>query len=351
MFVSTVSGPTAPRSLGVTLPHEHLIASFATPEESDDGWRRLGRARPTAAAEAAFYEAAVGIEMLGALNLGAANRDNLRLDHELLAIAEAGEFGRLGGGAIVDQTSIGLGRNPGALRRIAEATGLAVVMGAGWHHPAWSPELAERTPESLVAQIVSEIERGVDGIRAGLIGRIGALDPACAADRGLLIAVAAAARQTGAPVSITRGATVADTLDVLDVLEAEGVEPSAVAVGDGAGLLARPDELDAVLARGVFVQFDQLGDIPTILTEVSDHDIALGILGLAARGLAGQLLLSQGVRRKIDLNAFGGNGYGFLLEQYLPYLRMLGADDGLLSALTEDNPQRWLSIRTAGEGS
>ncbi|WP_083364930.1 phosphotriesterase family protein [Microterricola viridarii] len=344
MFVSTVSGPSAPHSLGVTLPHEHLIANFATPEESDDGWRRLGRTRPAAATEAAFYGAAVGIEMLGALNLGAPNRDNLRLDHELLAIAEVGEFGRLGGGAIVDQTSIGLGRNPGALRRIADATGLAVVMGAGWHHPAWSPELAERSPASIAAQIAAELEVGVDGIRAGLIGRVGAIDPAQDDERRLLLAVAAAARQTGAPISITRSATIADTLAVLDILEAEGVQPSAVALGDAAALLARPEELDAVLARGVYAQFDRLGDIPTILTEVSDHDIALGILGLAARGLAGQLLISQGVRRKIDLNAFGGNGYGFVLEQYLPYLRMLGADDGLLAALTETNPQRWLSM-------
>ncbi|AMB59353.1 phosphotriesterase family protein [Microterricola viridarii] len=351
MFVSTVSGPSAPHALGVTLPHEHLIANFATPEESDEGWRRIGRTRPTAAAEAAFYGAAVGIEMLGALNLGAPNRDNMRLDHELLAIAEAGEFGRLGGGAIVDQTSIGLGRNPRALRRIAETTGLAVVMGAGWHHPVWSPELAGRTVESLAAQIAAEIEVGVDGIRAGLIGRVGAIDPAREAERRLLLAVAAAARQTGAPVSITRSASTADTLAVLDILQAEGVAASQIAVADSAPLLARPDELEAVLARGVYTQFDQLGDIPTILTEVSDHDIALGVLGLAARGVAGQLLISQGVRRKIDLNAFGGNGYGFLLEQYLPYLRMLGADDGLLAALTEANPQRWLSIPAQGTRS
>ncbi|WP_130506477.1 phosphotriesterase [Microterricola gilva] len=351
MFVSTVSGPAAPESLGITLPSEHLIADFATPEDSEAGWRRVGRTRPTAAAEAAFHESAVRIEMLGALNLGAPNRDNLRLDHELLAIAEAGEFGRLGGGAIVDQTSTGLGRNPRALRRIADATGLAVVMGAGWHHPAWSPELADRSTESLAAEIAAELEAGVDGIRAGFIGRIGAIDPGVELERRLLLAVAAAARQTGAPVNIARSATIADTLAVLDILEAEGVGAAAIALGDGAALLARPEELDAVLARGVYVQFDQLGDIPTILTEVSDHDIAQGVLGLAARGLAGQLLISQGVRRKIDLNAFGGNGYGFILEQYLPYLRMFGADDGLLTLLTEANPQRWLSMRAPGAGS
>lgn len=346
MYVSTVTGPAAPESLGITLPHEHLLACFATPDDSAEGWRRVGRSHPVPATDAAFYEAPVTMPMLGALNLAAPNRDNWTLDDASLAAAEAGQFQRAGGGTIVDQTSGGLGRRPAALRQIAEATGLNIVMGSGWFHPAWSPELADRTAESLADEIVHDIETGVDGVRAGVIGRIGRLNPAEAVERRLLVAVAVAAARTGAPVSIDRSADPADTLAVLDLIEAEGADLSRIAVGGCGALAAQPEVLAELLARGVFLQFDRLGDIPTVLTTVSDHDTMLGIFELAARGFTDQLLISQGVHRKIDLTAFGGNGYGFIPEQYAPYLRAFGAEDSLIHALTEANPQRLLALPT-----
>lgn len=344
MFVSTVTGRIEPHKLGVTLPHEHLIASFATPDESEAGWCRVGRTKPEAASDAAFYERTVSIETLGDLNLERQNRDNLTLDHELLATAELEEFARLGGGAVVEQSAVGLGRDPGALRRIAESTGLAVVMSAGWHHPAWSPELSDRSVDSLAAQITAEIEDGVDGIRAGVIGRIAAIDLARAGERALLEASARAAHRTGAPISLDRCAKPEGTLAALDLLAAHGVQPQQIAVGDCAALVAVPGELEQILDRGVFVQFDRLGRIPTILTAVSDHDIMERILELTAGGYAEQLLISQGVQRKIDLVAFGGNGYAFIARQYAPYMQAFGADGALIHALTHDNPQHWLTF-------
>lgn len=348
MFVSTVTGHKAPHELGSTLPHEHLIASFATPDESEDGWHRVARQKPTAASDVAFYERAVSIENLGELNLDRQNRDNLTLDHELLAIAELEEFVRLGGGAIVDQSTIDLGRNPAALRRIAESTGLAVVMGAGWHHPAWSPELLDRSPESIAGQIVAEIEQGIDGVCAGVIGRIAAINPARAEELTLLRGSAMAAQQSGAPLSIDRGASAHDMARILTELARQGVAPQQIAVADCAALVPNRDALLGLLDRGVFVQFERLGRIPTILTEVSDHDIMMTIRELAELGYAEQLLISQGVQRKIELTAFGGNGYAFIAAQFGPYLRAFGADDELVRLLTESNPQRWLTFSNSG---
>jgi len=48
-----------------------------------------------------------------------------------LAVEEALLFKEAGGASLVDVTDVGLGRDPKALRRIAQRTGLKVIMGCG----------------------------------------------------------------------------------------------------------------------------------------------------------------------------------------------------------------------------
>ena len=55
------------------------------------------------------------------------------LDDESLAIRELSEYGDAGGSSLIDATSVGLGRNPLALRRISQATGIRIIMGSGWY--------------------------------------------------------------------------------------------------------------------------------------------------------------------------------------------------------------------------
>src|SRR5262245_37411195 len=92
-MIMTVRGPIAAAEMGYTLSHEHLLC---------DLWRFVRS-----------YDAI--------------------LDDEAVAIQELAEYKAAGGGTVVDVTSGGLGRNPAALRRISEATGLHIVMGAGWY--------------------------------------------------------------------------------------------------------------------------------------------------------------------------------------------------------------------------
>lgn len=56
------------------------------------------------------------------------------LDDEDRSCEESALLGSSGFEAFVDATPIGLGRRPAALARIAEATGLHVVMTTGLHH-------------------------------------------------------------------------------------------------------------------------------------------------------------------------------------------------------------------------
>ncbi|MFI6924146.1 phosphotriesterase [Nonomuraea spiralis] len=349
--VVAVTGEVPAASLGAVLPHEHLLSDFAPPDDTPESWALAGRVRPTAASRLRLYRVPLTMDLLGEVGMGAVNRDDLLLGDADLAVAEAAAFREAGGGTLVDLTTDALGRDPAGLRRLAEATGLTVVMGCGWHHPARVEGLAGRDAGSLAAELVRDLTEGVHGVRAGIIGELGALDPGVPAERAVLAAAARASAATGAAVSLARHDDPGVQQRVLDLLAEEGADLTRVAVGHCDALSPRPDELEPLLERGVFVQFDQLGRLPTALSVADDQDVAAAVLELARRGHAGRLLLSHDVRAKSQLLAYGGGGYTFVLRQFVPYLRMLGAGDELIETLTVHNPSRLLTLRTEEAGS
>ncbi|MFI7696491.1 phosphotriesterase [Nonomuraea sp. NPDC049655] len=362
--VVAVTGEVPAASLGAVLPHEHLLSDFAPPDDTPESWARTGRTRPTAAGALWLYRAPLTMDLLGEIGMGAVNRDDLLLGDAGLAAAELAAFREAGGGTVVDLTTDGLGRDPAGLRRLAEKTGVTVVMGCGRHHPTRTAIPAARDAaaptsardaaapaEELTEELVRDLTEGVRGVRAGIIGELAALDPGVPAERALLVAAARAAAATGAAVSLARNEDPAVQQRVLDLLAEEGADLTRVAVGHCDALSPRPDDLEPLLGRGVFVQFDQLGRLPTALSVSDDQDVAAAVLELARRGHAGRLLLSQGVRAKSQLLAYGGGGYAFVLRQFVPYLRMLGADDELIETVTVRNPRRLLTLRTEEAGS
>lgn len=343
--VVAVTGEVAAASLGAVLPHEHLLSDFAPPDDTPQSWARAGLIRPAGASALRLYRAPLTMDLLGEVSLGAVNRDDRLLADEALAAAEAAAFREAGGGTVVDLTPPGHGRNPAGLRRIAEATGLTVVMGCSPHRadgrgPQDLP--GGRDAAGLADELVRELTVGVGGVRAGIIGALPALDPGLPYERALLVAAARASAATGAAISIGRSDDPGAQQRVLDVLAEEGADLARVAVGHCDALSPDPGALEPLLARGVFVQFDQLGRLPSALSVSDDQDVAAAVLELACRGHADRVLLSQDVRAKSQLLAYGGGGYGFLLQQFVPYLRMLGAGDDLIETVTVGNPRRLL---------
>jgi phosphotriesterase-related protein len=45
------------------------------------------------------------------------------------------------------------------------------------------------------------------------------------------------------------------------------------------------------------------------------------------------------VAKRGALKSYGGGGYTFLIESFLPLLRERGADDALVDTLTRENPR------------
>src|SRR5262249_48267671 len=156
------------------------------------------------------------------------------LDDEAVATEELVRYRRAGGSAICDPTTCDLGRDPEALRRISQATGVHIVMGSGWYRPATYPTYIEREgPGQLAARLIGELTQGVGatGIRPGFIGEIGTERHFIApATERVFRAAARAHVTTGCPIVTHTTHSGELALAQLDLLEEEGVDPARVII-------------------------------------------------------------------------------------------------------------------------
>jgi len=345
--VMTVSGPVSPEVLGMTLTHEHLIIDYKPAVDTPEGWRTTGDEKPSTPADIAFYEAPLTMDKLGAAYMGKPNRDDRRLSDETLAIREVTDYKWSGGGSIVEVTSNGIGRNPAALKRISEATGVHVIMGSGWYEHGFNGNaLDDRSVESLAGEIVRDITVGVGdtGIRAGIIGEIGVKQASKPYERKIIAAAARASQISGAAISIHMAKGYHEQLATMQLLKEAGADLRRVAMGHSNPIADNMPLMKRVLDQGAFLQFDLLGDPPQILSEVPDHDVALAIVELLKHGYGDRILLSQDVFLKPDLKAYGGSGYSFIAEHFAPYLRQMGVTDTQIRQMLVDNPRRLLTF-------
>ena len=160
--VQTVLGLVDPATLGPTLTHEHLLIDL-----------ECYFVEPNEASERAYVEAPLGMDNIGRLVARwTHNHAQFHLYDEPEAVRGAAAFMRAGGGTIVDVTSNGIGRDPLALARNSRATGVNVVMGAGYYVPASHPaDMDHRSEDDLYAEMVADVTLGVGdtGIKSGVL--------------------------------------------------------------------------------------------------------------------------------------------------------------------------------------
>jgi len=262
------------------------------------------------------------------------------LDDEVIATEEVALFKAAGGGTICDPTNIGLKRDPAALARISAATGVNILMGAGWYREVVYPDyVAETSTEDLARFLVSEIEDGVDGtgVRPGFIGEIGT-------ERGHITPVVervfrAAARahvRTGIPILTHTTHWGELALEQLDLLAEEGVDPSVVIVshlGDRRGI----DNILPIAERGAWLNVDNLGFVGGYAPLEFRAD---NVAELCSRGLAERVMLSNDICELGQLAAYGGVGYAHVITTFLPMLRERGVSDEDIQLMTVTNPSR-----------
>ena len=54
--------------------------------------------------------------------------------------------------------------------------------------------------------------------------------------------------------------------------------------------------------------------------------------------------MSQDVCTKIQLKSYGGTGYSFVVDRFLPHLRSLGVTNGQIDKLMVENPRQALTF-------
>jgi phosphotriesterase-related protein len=103
--------------------------------------------------------------------------------------------------------------------------------------------------------------------------------------------------------------------------------------------------LIALLQRGATVQFDLIGK-PALLTRMraADPEVATAIIELIEAGFADQILLSHDICTKTSLKSYGGTGYAFILERFVPYLQRRGVTEEQIATMLVDNPRRLLTL-------
>ena len=309
-FVMTVAGPVPASELGFTLPHEHTRCVLWHIPNRWDYWELSGE--------------------------------------EELILPELARFRDAGGTCLADLTLREIGRDPARLRRLAEASGLAIVMGCGWYRQSYYPVEAlidRRSVQSLADELVREFEEGADGtgVRPGIIGEIGCDKPWLSAqEERVFRAVAHASRATG--MAVITHAVMSDVgLAELAVMEDAGVDPGRVVIGHADSY---PDlgHYLRIFERGASIEFDFLGMSFTPQERKGELRLVPILLELLARGHADRVLLSQDVCHNEQLTYYGGNGYAYIAERFLPRLRDAGVGEAEIRQMTVENPRRVLAL-------
>ncbi|HEY82868.1 MAG TPA: hypothetical protein G4O01_06215 [Dehalococcoidia bacterium] len=345
--VQTVLGLISPDELGLTLPHEHLLLDltvrFQLTEESVTA--RVMAEKP------------VSLDMAGWLRFHLfENRDNLMLDDEELAIKEVFRFKLAGGRSVVDVTNWGIGQDPHALVRIAHATGLNIIMGTGYYtmDSGCAEVLKAKSEDEIFDDILRDIMVGTDGIRAGIIGEIGADSwPLHDIEIKSLRAAARAQRATGAALTIHPGRLEESPLQILQILDKAGADLSRVIMGHIDRTAYSFESMVEMAKTGCYLEFDCFsleGYYPRrygVFDTPNDAARVNYIIRLIDQGYLNQILISTDTAMKARLMAYGGPGYAHIPENVIPWMRAKGMPEEVINTITVENPKRVLTFAPA----
>jgi phosphotriesterase-related protein len=300
--ITTTLGPKSASELGLILTHEHVFVDLRT-------WDTPGYAQ-------------------------AETQDVIRLMVPELKRAQAA-----GVTAIVECSTVGVGRRADIERAVSEAANFPLVIPTGIYREPWVPDWAHAASEAKLADwMLGELQGDIEGsgVQAGWIKLSAGDDGLTASETKILRAAATAGRATNAVIGshTIRGSVVRQQLDIIEAMGYSAERFIWIHTQAEADF-----ELHLEIARrGAWLEYDSIGNSEWVSEEI----ILQHILRLLDAGLGDQLLLSHD-RGWYDPALPGGGvpkPYTYLTEQFLPRLRAAGVDEAMIRQLTQDNPFR-----------
>ena len=298
----TTLGNKSLDELGMILPHEHVFVDLRT-------WNTPGYAQ-------------------------AEVEDVIRLmKPELEKAKQAGVT------AIVECSTVGVGRRADIDLAVSKSANLPLVIPTGIYRQPWIPDWAHEASEDALADwMLGELQVEIEGsgVQAGWIKLSAGDNGLTATEAKILRAAARAGLQTNAVIGshTIRGRVVREQLEIIET------------IGYAAGRFiwihtqVEPDfELHLEMARrGAWLEYDSIGNVDG---EGDDYHLH-NILRLLEAGYGSQLLLSHDRGWYDPALPHGGapKPYTYLVEQFLPKLRASGADEATIRQLTQVNPFR-----------
>ncbi len=335
MPIHTVLGEIAPEELGRTSMHEHVL---------DDArvWYEPPREDPP-------VDASMTMENLGFVRWNLVSlEDNLILDDPDLAIRELAEVPKVGGSAIVDLTTVGLGRRVAELPRISRESGVHILCGTGFYvhgsHPVW---VEDASVQKLTDFMVDELENGIEGtgIKPAIIGEIGTSEPITPREWNVVKAAGQAGAATGTAVNIHLDPRGTNALEVLRALMGEGMPADRVVLSHMDEHMDRGYHAE-VAASGAVIEFDTFGSefyFADLFKDPTDKERFEHVRYLLDLGAASRLVFGCDVWVKADLMAYGGMSYHHLLRRAVPAMkRSYGVTEADLDQILVQTPRRLL---------
>ena len=300
----TLHGPIDEDTLGLILPHEHLFTDLRGPHVAD-----YAQAEPSAV-----------VSVVGA------------------HLAEAAAAGIT---ALVECSTVGVGRNLSILQSLAENTPIHIVAPTGVYREAYIPDALRVMSEDELSDLwTKELTEGIEGtsITAGFIKLAMSDDGPTALEIRNLKAAAKASRNSGAVIAVhTIGGKIAR--QEMDVLEEAGLDLQRF-IWVHAQTESDLSILEEAARRGAYVELDTVGAPFQNQTELLDTAIAL-----IQAGFSEQLLLSHDAgwynpASPDGLPEGGYRGYTALTKEFIPALLERGISEEQVRLITVANPVR-----------
>lgn len=285
-------------------------------------------------------------------------------------------FRKLGGGTIVENSGITMGRHVPMYQRLSELSGVRIVGTTGFgnqersipahfsligffyrgHGPfQWKKPIPGSpapshvgTKEYLMFLFYNELTEGMAGpamirtpCRAGLVRCGSAHNEVTIAEEQAIRGAAMAGRRAGVSV-------LADGIGQMqrqfELLTEEGLPPGRIVLGhcdDGRGADAARDI--GYAERGAWIAYDHIGWESGFPHAMADDARVKLVKEMVGAGHAGRLLLSCSVIGQGLGIPSSRHRYAHLLEDFVPRLRRAGIGESTIHTILVENPRRLLA--------